>query len=84
MKEIELKDQEQCQCKTNCRIFHMKHNWKRSNNDNFGAKLDVLQFSTRNVHKCVGVRKYKTTNHEDIFIEGVQSGEVPEVSQAVL
>jgi hypothetical protein len=84
VKEIELKDRGQCQFKNYCRIFHMKHNWKRYNSDNFGAKLDDLHSNTRKCSQSVDVRMHKTTNLEDIFAEGVQSGEVSEVSQAVL
>ena len=62
----------------------MKHNWKRSNSDYFGAKLDELHFNTRKCAQSVDLRKHTTTNHEDIFAEGVQSGKVSKVSQAVL
>ena len=43
LKETELKEGQKCQCKTFCRIFHWKHNWRTSLSDQMKNRLEALK-----------------------------------------
>ena len=43
LKEKEMKDNSDCHCRSFCRIFHPKHNWKRSKSVELGQHLKDLQ-----------------------------------------
>ena len=43
LKETELKEGQKCQCKTFCRIFHWKHNWRKSSSDQIKDRLEALK-----------------------------------------
>ena len=43
LKEKENKEKNSCQCKYFCRIFHSKHNWKKSKSDEILLRMEESQ-----------------------------------------
>ena len=44
LKETELNEGHKCQCKTFCRIFHWKHNWRKSLSDHIKDRFEALKY----------------------------------------
>ena len=45
LKEKEMKQNSACNCRSFCRIFHPKHNWKKSKSDELAQRMNDLQSS---------------------------------------
>ena len=71
MKKKEVFSDYKCNCKSFCRIFHNKHNWKRSACQDLSDKLTILIFNN-SCNPCDktfasedNVIAHKSSEHDD-------------------